>query len=93
MRKLFHVFVEMDGHYIGRVWLQEPYEYLKPVKVGDIDTSNFQNRLRLADVEIDIDVPSNEALTDMLKEHKQAFKEARKQKLLNELKELENEVA
>lgn len=66
MKKLFHVFVGVDGYNIGRVSLREPSQHFEPAPVGEIAINDYYKELRLPDIELDIDVPTNEELTEML---------------------------
>lgn len=89
-----NIYVEIDGNCKGLIYLWEDKGISPPaVEVGEIEVKDFTKRLRLPDVEIDIDVPSAQELDEIASAYSAEIRAQREQKLLKELEELRNEVA
>lgn len=89
-----NIYVEIDGHCKGLVYLLEDKSIFPPaVEVGEIEVKDYTKRLRLPDIEIDVDIPSAQELDEIASAHSAEIRAQRKERLMQELKELEDEVA
>lgn len=88
----FSVHVQIDGHFKGSVYIDQKNDHRTYVGVGEVEVGSYCKSLRLPDVEIDIAIPSQDELDKIAEKYAQSIRDQRKEKLLQELKELENEV-
>ena len=84
--KTFAVLVEIEGYSVGDISIDSP-AWHKETAVGQVSIDNFRKRLRLDDIELDIDVPEN--LPGIAEKYAESMKEARIENLKKQLAEAE----